>query len=106
MFPFLFKSTVDSIDVNEIDTLIGKINLIDIRETYEYKGGHLPSAKNIPMDTLLSIPEKYLEKTKEYHIVCHSGARSLRACRVLKENGFKVINVSGGIGRYRGKLVR
>lgn len=59
MFPFLFKNEVDSLDVNEIDNLIGKINLIDIREPYEYKAGHLQSAKNIQMDTILSKPEKY-----------------------------------------------
>lgn len=106
MFPFLFKGAVDSLDVNEIDNLIGKINLIDIREPYEYNAGHLPSAKNIPMDTILSKPEKYLDESKEYHIICHSGARSSRTCSVLKENGFKVINVTGGTGRYRGRLER
>ena len=106
MFSFLFKSTVDSIDVNEIDKLLGKINLIDIREPYEYKGGHLKTAKNIPMDTILSESEKYLDKSKEYHIICQSGARSSKACDILKEKGFNVINVAGGTGRYRGKVER
>ncbi len=106
MFPFFFKNTVNSINVNEIDSLLGKINLIDIREPYEYKSGHLPTAKNIPMDILLSEAEKRLDRSKEYHIICHSGARSSRACSILKEEGFNVINVSGGTGRYRGRLER
>jgi rhodanese-related sulfurtransferase len=46
--------------------MLGKVNLIDIREPYEYKGGHLPTAKNISMDTILDQPEKYLNKSKEY----------------------------------------
>lgn len=33
-------------------------------------------------------------------------ARSSRTCSVLKQNGFNVINVSGGTGRYRGRLER
>jgi len=56
------------------------------------------------MNKLLSAPDKYFDKSKEYHIVCHSGSRSSMACRTLKNNGFNVINVSGGTGRYRGKL--
>jgi len=84
--------------------LLGKINLIDIREPNEYKRGHLPTAKNIPMDKILSESEKYLDKSKEYHIICHSGARSSRTCGILKKKGFDIINVSGGTGRYRKTL--
>jgi len=107
MFPFMKSSNSSkSVDVNEIDNLLGKIDLIDIREPYEFKGGHLPTAKNIPMDTILSAPEKYLDKTKEYHIICQSGSRSSMTSGLLKENGFKIVNVAGGTGRYRGKLER
>jgi len=84
--------------------LLGKINLIDIREPNEYKRGHLPTAKNIPMDKILSESEKYLDKSKEYHIICHSGARSSRTCGILKKKGFDIINVSGGTGGYRKTL--
>lgn len=106
MFPFMFGNKVNSIDVNELNNLIGEINLIDIREPYEYTDGHLPSAKNIPMNMILSNPQKYLDKSKEYYIICHSGARSSRTCGALKGKGFNVINVSGGTGRFRGKLER
>ncbi|MDF2673683.1 MAG: rhodanese-like protein [Clostridiales bacterium] len=106
MFEFLFKSAGNSVNVNELDGLFGKINLIDVREPNEYKVGHLPTAKNIPMNTILSKADKYLDKSKEYHIICQSGSRSSRVCSVLKANGFKVINISGGTGRYRGNLER
>lgn len=106
MFSFMPRNTVKSIDVNEMGNLFGKAELIDIREPYEYEDGHLPTAKNIPMGTILSSPEKYLDKTKEYHIICQSGARSSRTCGILKEYGFNIVNVSGGTGRYRGRLER
>lgn len=106
MFTFMSRNSVKSIDVNEMDNLLGKVEIIDIREPYEYMGGHIPTAKNIPMDTILEQPEKYLDKSKEYHIICQSGARSSRTCGVLKENGFSIINVVGGTGRYRGRLER
>jgi rhodanese-related sulfurtransferase len=102
MFSFFAKSNANSVNVNEVDKLLGKINLIDIREPNEYNSGHLPTAKNIPMSTILSDTENYLDKSKEYHIICQSGARSSRTCSILKQNGFNVINVAGGTGSYRG----
>lgn len=106
MFDFLFKSSVNSVDVNELDELFGKINLIDVREPYEYKSGHLPTAKNIPVNEIIAEADKLLDKSKEYHVICQSGARSSKVCGVLKEKGFNVVNVSGGTGRYSGSLKR
>lgn len=106
MFSFLSRSSLNSVDVNEMDNLIGNVDLIDIREPYEFKAGHLPTAKNIPMNTILGNPEKYLDKSKKYHIICHSGSRSSMACKILRGDGFNIVNVAGGTGRYRGKLER
>lgn len=101
MFNF-FRNDSKVINVNDIDDLIGKINLIDIREIYEFKGGSIKGAKNIPMNTLLKDPSKYLNKEKTYYILCQSGARSGLATRTLAKQGFDVINVSGGLGSYVG----
>ena len=102
MFGFFKGNDGKVINVNDIDNLIGKVELIDIREDYEYKGGSIQSAKNIPMGELLNEPDKYLNKTKEYYIMCQSGGRSARACSSLTKQGFDVINVSGGMGSYVG----
>ncbi len=102
MFSFLKKDDGKVINVNELDNLAGKVDLIDIREPYEYKGGSLRSAKNIPMHDLINQPDKYIKKDKTYYIMCQSGARSSRTCNFLKKQGFDVINVSGGIGSYVG----
>lgn len=104
MFSF-FKSN-DSVDVNSLDDKLQDINLIDIRESYETSAGTIKGAKKIPMATLLSSPEKYLSKDKEYYIMCQSGMRSKRTTSSLSGMGYKVINVSGGFGSYRGKNVK
>lgn len=99
----LFKKNDDKvINVNDMDNLVGKVELIDIREPYEYNGGSIKSAKNIPMGNLLNDPNKYLIKDKTYYIMCQSGGRSGSACRELFKQGFDVINVSGGMGSYVG----
>lgn len=104
MFSFFSKNKVKSINVNDLDSLLGKINLIDIRENYEYKNGHLKGARNVPMEKILNESEKYLDESKEYHIICHSGGRSLRTANVLKKKGFNVVNVLGGTSGYGGSL--
>lgn len=104
MFSLFSRSNVKSINVNDLEELLGKINLIDIREPYEYKSGHLLTAKNIPMDKIISDSDKYLDKSKEYHIICQSGGRSSRTCKELKRKGFNIVNVSGGTGSYKGQL--
>lgn len=106
MLSFLNKNSFNSINVNDLDDKLGKVNLIDIREDYEFKGGHLPTAKNIPMRTVIAQHEEYLDKSKEYYIICQSGSRSSRICKFLSEQGYKVINVSGGTGSYIKPLER
>lgn len=105
MFSFLKKNPVPQVSVSDLGTL-GKIELIDIREPHEYKSGHVPNAKSIPMNTLLADPAKYLKNDKTYHIICQSGGRSGSATQQLSKQGYQVVNVAGGTGRYPGKLVR
>lgn len=100
MFLNLGKNNFDSISVYDLDSKLDMVKLIDVRESYEYKGGHVPTAINVPMGNILAEPEKYLNKSKEYHIICQSGSRSSRVCRSLSDKGYKVVNVSGGTGSY------
>ncbi|MGB4661333.1 MAG: rhodanese-like domain-containing protein [Mobilitalea sp.] len=102
MFDFMLKEDSKMIKVNDMDNLIGKVELIDIREPYEYKNGSLKTAKNIPMEHILTNPDKYLSKDKTYYIMCHSGARSSRTTRELTRKGFNVINIEGGMISYTG----
>lgn len=102
MFNFMRKEDRNIINVNEMDNLIGKVELIDIREPYEFKRGSLKTARNIPMNNLLSSPDKYLVKDKTYYIMCQSGGRSASTTRMLAKQGFNVIDVAGGMGSYAG----
>jgi len=102
MFDFFKRDKSKETNINDMDNLIGKVELIDIREPYEYKYGSLKTAINIPMGNLLNAPDKYLIKEKTYYLMCQSGSRSARAARALTKEGFDVINVAGGIGSYVG----
>ncbi|MGL5150860.1 MAG: rhodanese-like domain-containing protein [Clostridium sp.] len=102
MFNFLTANRGKSVNVNDIDELIGNIELIDIREPFEVTAGTIKTSKNIPIMRLLDNPENFLNKNKEYHIMCQSGGRSARACSALRASGFDVVDVIGGYGSYVG----
>ena len=106
MFNFFNKKTIKSVDINSIDSILTKIKLIDIREPYETSAGTIKGAKKIPMNILLEKNEQYLNKSDEYYIMCQSGMRSSRTVKALSKLGYKVVNVSGGFGSYRGKNIK
>ena len=96
----IFKKKYDSISAKELSERIERVNLIDVRETHEYKTGHVPKARNISMGDLLKNPAKYLDEKEQYHIICQSGSRSSRTCEKLASLGYHVVNVAGGTGAY------
>lgn len=100
------KNKIKEIQVNKLDDNLNENKLIDIREPYETKLGTIKGAKKIPMETLLNNPEQYLNKDDEYYIMCQSGMRSSRTTKALHKLGFKVVNVSGGFGTYRGSNIK
>ena len=68
------------------------ILILDVRSLGEYKGGHIPNSRNIPVDTIsskLSSLSSY--KDSEIVVYCASGRRSSRACDILSKNGFNKI---------------
>ena len=105
MFEFLKRDSGKVINVNDMDSLMGKVELIDIREQFEYKGGSIKTSKNIPMGNLLNELNKYLDNDKIYYIMCQSGARSSSTCKRLIKQGFNVVNVLGGMGSYTGTKI-
>ncbi|MFP3472965.1 rhodanese-like domain-containing protein [Micrococcus sp. SIMBA_144] len=43
-----------------------------------------------------------MEKSKEYIMVCRSGGRSGQAAQFLENQGFDVINMTGGMMSWEG----
>ncbi|KAF0815694.1 MULTISPECIES: rhodanese-like domain-containing protein [Cytobacillus] len=90
----------------EVETLLlegKKIDIIDVREVDEVAEGKIPGAINIPLG-LIEFRMHELDKSKEYIIVCRSGARSGRASQFLESYGFNVINMTGGMLSWEGKV--
>src|SRR5215217_3407761 len=82
-----------------------KINLIDCREPHEYAEANL-GGKLVPLGKIQTMQIEDLEgmKDEEVIIYCRSGNRSMMACMVLDQLGFKdTYNVKGGITAWINK---
>lgn len=77
--------------------------IIDVREPAEWAEGHISSAKHIPLGDLLERRGE-LDPQVETILVCRSGNRSGLAYEMLKEQGFNVVNMTGGMNAWTGEL--
>lgn len=79
------------------------VHLIDVRTDEEVASGKIPGARHIPLHQL---PERLdeLDKSNEYILICRSDARSGKATKFLKANGFKALNMTGGMLKWQGEL--
>jgi adenylyltransferase/sulfurtransferase len=75
------------------------IQLIDVREPYEWDFCRLDGARLVPLGTLAAaIPD--LDAARETVVYCRSGARSAAATEQLRAAGFRASNLAGGILRW------
>ena len=74
--------------------------ILDVRERREWKAGHAPGSKNIPLSTLASQTDE-LAVDRRYIAVCRSGSRSRSATAQLRKAGLDVVNLKGGMHGWR-----
>ena len=95
-----------AITAKEVEKLLNegkKLDIIDVREVDEVAGGKIPGAINIRLG-LLEFRMHELDKSKEYIMVCRSGGRSAQATQFLEYQGFIVINMTGGMMSWEGRV--
>ena len=81
--------------------------LVDVREPREYREGHIPGAKLVPLG---EIPLRISELPPEVDLLfyCRSGKRSRMAASLVAESGIEAKNiytVEGGILAWDGKAI-
>jgi rhodanese-related sulfurtransferase len=70
--------------------------LLDVREDAEWRAGHAPKARHIPLRQLPGRVQD-LPPDRTVVTVCRSGARSARAATLLARQGRQAVNLSGGM---------
>jgi rhodanese-related sulfurtransferase len=93
----MFYESISPIELNERLKNGEKVNLIDVREVWEYEIAHLEEARLLPLSQFNEWAGS-LNPEEELVVMCHHGIRSANVCMFLLRNGFeKVINLDGGI---------
>ena len=80
--------------------------LLDVRTPQEYRAGHIPGSKNIPLQSLGGAERIPAERDTPLFVYCQSGARSRQAVGLLTRMGFENAKNIGGLAAYRGEVER
>ncbi|OYQ63452.1 CoA-disulfide reductase [Pseudanabaena sp. SR411] len=78
----------------QLSDLDGRL-LLDVRGVDEFEAGHSLGAVNIPLPQLRDRLNE-LNPEQEIWVYCQVGQRAYYATRILRLNGFKTYNLSGG----------
>ncbi len=91
--------------VKESETVSGAV-LLDVRTAQEYREGHIPGSKNVPLQTIEQVVSVAGNKDAALFVYCYSGARSRQAVSMLQRMGYTNVTNIGGIAAYSGKVER
>ena len=89
---------------NEIDNK--NIYIIDVREDYEYKGGHIKNSYNIPLNKINEFNKMMISLDSKIIVYCNSGNRSRQAANLLIEMGYTNVYDMGGINNWNYELIK
>jgi rhodanese-related sulfurtransferase len=90
-------STLDAVGalrlINDREAVI-----VDVREIGDYRGGHIPQARHIPLSALQDRAGELANKDKPILVYCRSGSVAQSACALLKKQGLTdVHSLKGGL---------
>ena len=92
---------VERIDVRELQSRDGALQVLDVREETEWRAGHIPGSVHTPYHDIHAIPDG-VDPARPVAVICASGQRSAVAASLLKAHGAReVIHVvDGGVGTW------
>jgi hydroxyacylglutathione hydrolase/adenylyltransferase/sulfurtransferase len=79
----------------------GEVQLVDVREGYEWDAGRIPGdVRHIPL-TELSAQAQTLDRDRPVVFQCRAGSRSLMAAQALRASGYEAYSLEGGLLAWR-----
>lgn len=97
------KREIPEVEPPQLLDLIGKVTILDVRESDEYEQGAIATAQLAPRGLLEGAISTYVDDPNEEIVVyCAGGARSALAAQTLKRMGYpNVFSLQGGFGRWK-----
>ncbi len=72
-----------------------------MREQNEYDEERIPGSQLLPLSELMARFEDEVPEGREIIAQCRSGKRSAQATDFLRDQGYNVVNMEGGILRWK-----
>jgi rhodanese-related sulfurtransferase len=76
-----------------------ELQLIDVRETYEYEAGRIDRARHLELSEL-SAQASTVEQGQAVVFYCRVGVRSEMAAQAFRASGFDAYTMRGGLVRW------
>ena len=73
--------------------------LLDVRDEWEIRLCGLESATHIPIEEI-EFRTAELDPADEIVVYCHHGVRSAAVANFLRQQGFKAVNLAGGLDQW------
>lgn len=92
---------ITSVGPAEFNKIIGRSRgrILDVRTREEFAGGHIAGAVNVDVERpgFMAEAAGVLNCGEPVYVYCRSGHRSMIAARLLAREGYRVVNLDGGI---------
>ena len=87
------KSSIKAVSPADVKAMLdkkGKVIYLDVRDSGEFAGGHLPGAVNISRGTLeFNVFNKIQDQNAKIIVYCKTSGRSTLATKTLNDLGYK-----------------
>jgi hydroxyacylglutathione hydrolase/adenylyltransferase/sulfurtransferase len=74
----------------------GAVQLIDVREEYEWDAGHIAGARHVELQDVAG-QAATIDREKPVVFYCRVGSRSLMAAAAFRRAGFDAYSMDGGL---------
>lgn len=107
---FWNRPKVEKLSAQELKQMLDnkeKFILIDVRTPQEFAAGHIPKAKNVPLQMMEGKIKSVAPKMDDPIVLyCHSGSRSNTAARFMLSLGYTNVKSFPGIAYWSYDLKR
>lgn len=95
-----FRDGMQGVDRNDLLKRVrnGAVTVLDVRPAEEYRTGHIPGARSVPLEKLKKMLSR-LPKDQEIVAYCRGPycVLAIQAVEMLQEKGFKAIRLKEGV---------
>lgn len=88
--------TLEVLDVDQLHERLDELQVVDVREVFEFRHSHIPGAVSAPWTETWQRKEE-LPRDRTLAVVCGDEVRSAAAASILQRTGYRPALVLGGM---------